>query len=49
MQNLVGFYGEQASEEFHGVTYTSKALIDAKETVAEWRIFMRAIVREIKR
>ena len=39
MQNLVGFYGEQASVEFEGVTYTSEALIDAEETVAEWRIF----------
>ena len=29
MQNLVGFYGEQASVEFEGVTYTSEALIDA--------------------
>ena len=36
MQNLVGFYGEQASVEFEGVTYTSEALIDAEETVAEW-------------
>ena len=29
MQNLVRFYGEQTSVEFEGVTYTSKALIDA--------------------
>ena len=36
MQNLVVFYGEQASMEFEGVTYTSEALIDAEETVAEW-------------
>ena len=46
MQNLIGFYGEQASVEFEGVTYTSKALIDAEETVAEWRVFKRAVVRE---
>ena len=32
--------------EFEGVTYTSEALIDAEETVAEWRIFKRAVVRE---
>ena len=32
--------------EFEGVTYTSEALVDAEETVAEWRIFKRAIVRE---
>ena len=46
MQDLVGFYEEQASVEFEGVTYTSEALIDAVETVAEWRIFKRAVVRE---
>ena len=46
MQNLGGFYGEQASVEFEGVTYTSEALIDAEETVVEWRIFKRAVVRE---
>ena len=39
MQNLGGFYREQASVEFEGVTYTSEALIDAEETVVEWRIF----------
>ena len=32
--------------EFEGVTYTSEALIDAVETVAEWRILKRAVVRE---
>ena len=32
--------------QFEGVTYTSEALIDAEETVAEWRIFKRAVVRE---
>ena len=32
--------------EFEGVTYTSEALIDAEETVTEWRIFKRAVVRE---
>ena len=33
MHNLIAFYGEQASAEFEGVTYTSEALIDAEETV----------------
>ena len=46
MQNLVAFYGEQASVEFEGVTYTSEALIDAEEPVAEWRIFKKALVME---
>ena len=46
IKNVVGFYGKQAFVEFEGVTYTSKALIDADETVAEWRIFKRAVVRE---
>ena len=32
--------------EFEGVTYTSEALVDAEETVAERRIFKRAVVRE---
>ena len=46
MQNSVGFYGEQTSTEFKGVPYTSEALIDAEKTVAERRIFKRAVVRE---
>ena len=35
MQNLVAFYGMQASVEFEGVTYISEALIDAEEKVDE--------------
>ena len=47
MQNLLGFYGEQVSVEIEGVTYTSKAVIDAEEPIAEWQIFKGAVVREI--
>ena len=32
--------------EFEEVTYTSEALIDAEETVAEWRTFKKAVVME---
>ena len=46
MQNLVCFHEEQASVEFVGVICTSEALIDAEETVSQWKIFKRAVVRE---
>ena len=46
MPNLVAFYGEQPSVEFEGVTYTSEALMNAEETVAEWQIFKRAVDME---
>ena len=42
---MFAFYGEQAFVEFEGVTYTSEALIDAEETVTEWQMIKRVVVK----
>ncbi len=48
IQTLVNFYGKEATMEFDGKTYTSPPLVDGKETLAEWRVFKRALAKETK-
>ena len=48
LQALVDFYGNEVTTEFDGKKYTSSPLIDGDEVFAEWRLFKRALAREVK-
>lgn len=42
INDLADFYGNEASLEYHGVTYTSPPLLDREELLSEWKIFRKA-------
>ena len=48
LQALVDFYGKEATTEFDGKKYTSSPLIDGDEAFAEWRLYTRALAREVQ-
>ena len=48
VQDLVGFYGSEVTIEFEGNTYSSSPLIDGDKIYTEWRLFKRALAKEIK-
>ena len=45
---LANFYGEEATVEFNGTSYTSPPLVNSEEIIAEWRLFKRTLAKEIK-
>ena len=40
------FYGNEASVEYLGVTYSSPPLLDRDELLSEWKVFRRAFYKE---
>ena len=46
IRDLADFYGNEASVEYLGVTYSSPPLLDRDELLSEWKVFRRAFYKE---